>query len=211
MNFIKFAYFSAIIMLCSCYTPKQKQISKLGYKKGIFAEIITEKGVITAKLEYIKSPLAVANFIGLAQGLIPNTAKKNGIPFYDSLKFQRVLKGYMLIGGCPKGDGRGNPGYYFFDDFDKSLKHDKPGILSFENSGQNNFGCIFNITLKATPVLDNKNLIFGQVISGMDIVNAIQQGELIKKIEIIKIGKKAKEFDPIKVFEKNGFSNMIKY
>ena len=211
MNFIKFAYFCAILLLCSCYTSKQKQIIKLGYKKGIFAQIITEKGTITAKLEYLKSPLAVANFIGLAKGLIPNTVKKTGMPFYDSLKFQRVLKGYMLIGGCPKGDGSGNPGYYFYDDFNKNLKHDKPGILSFENSGKNNFGCVFNITLKATPVLDNKNLIFGEVVSGIDVLNLIQQGELIKKIEIIKIGKKANKFNPLKVFEKNGFSNMIKY
>lgn len=198
------------ILLCSCYTAKQQQIRKSGFKKGIFAKIVTPKGIILARLEYEKSPLAVASFVGLAQGIIPNTAKKAGVPFYDSLKFHRVLKGYMLIGGCPKGDGTGNAGYYFFDEFNSELKHDKPGILSMDNNGENLNSCIFNISLKASSALDNKYVIFGEIISGMEVANSIQQGDLISKIEIIKIGRKAEAFDPIKVFEKNGFNNMIK-
>ena len=206
----KWHFIIVCLFLCSCFSAKQKQIRKLGFGNGVFAVFTTEKGTFVAKLEYKKSSLAVANFVGLAQGIIPNSVKKTGEPFYDGLKFHRVLKGYMIIGGCPKGDGTGNAGYFFFDEFDESLKHDKPGILSMENTGPNTNGTIFNITLKATPVLDNKNVIIGEVISGMDIVNAIQQGDLIKKIEIIKIGRKAKEFNPIKIFEKNGFNNMIK-
>ncbi|NUM30948.1 MAG: peptidylprolyl isomerase [Bacteroidetes bacterium] len=197
------------LFLSSCFSAKQKEFRKNGYKHGIFAEITTQKGVITAKLEFEKSPLAVANFIGLAQGIIPNIIKKAGEPFYDGLKFHRVLQGYMIIGGCPNGDGTGNPGYYFFDEFNEFLKHDKPGVLSMQNIGANTNGSIFNITLKSTPVLDNKNVIFGYVINGMDVVNSIQQGDIISKVEIIKIGRKAKAFNPLKIFKKNGFDNMI--
>lgn len=210
MQFRNLYFIIICVSLCSCYTSKQKQIVKLGYTKGIFALIVTEKGNISAKLEYKKSSLATANFIGLAQGITSNSVKKTGEPFYDGLKFHRVLKGYMLIGGCPNGDGTGNPGYYFTDNFNEKLKHDKPGVLSMENIGSNSFGSIFNITLKPTLVLDNKCLIFGEVIGGMDVVNSIQQGDKILKIEIIKIGRKAKSFNPVKVFEKNGFNNMIK-
>jgi len=202
--------FLIILTLTACLTPSQKSIKSIGVKKGIFAKITTEKGIIIAKLEFEKAPLTVANFIGLAQGLIPNTFKKSGEPFYDGLKFHRVIKGYMVIGGCPKGDGSGNPGYFFNAEFHKDLKHDKQGILTMENAGALASGSQFIITMRPTPVLDNKNSIFGIVISGLETVNAIQQGETILKIEIIKLGKKAKAFNPIEVFEKNGFSKMLR-
>lgn len=183
---------------------------KAGGKKGIFAKITTEKGVILAKLEYEKAPLTVANFIGLTQGLIPNEIKKPGVPYYDGLKFYKVYKAYMLMTGCPKNDGNGYPGYLFADEFHKDLKHDAPGILSMVSNGPNSNGSQFVITLKASPVLDNKNPVFGKVISGMDIVNSVQQGETLLKIEIVRIGKKARAFDPLKVFAQNGFDKMLK-
>lgn len=194
----------------ACLTPNQKMVKKAGEKKGIFAKITTEKGVILAKLEYEKAPLTVANFIGLTQGLIPNEIKKPGVPYYDGLKFYKVYKGYMLMTGCPKNDGNGYPGYLFADEFHKDLKHDAPGILSMVSNGPNSNGSQFVITLKASPVLDNKNPVFGKVISGMDIVNSVQQGETLLKIEIIRIGRKARAFDPLKVFAKNGFDKMLK-
>ena len=198
------------LIFISCLSPSQKLIKKAGGKKGIFAKITTEKGVIIAKLEFEKVPLTVANFIGLAQGIIPNDVKKNGEPFYDGLKFYKVFKGYMLMTGCPKNDGSGHPGYFFKDEFHKDLKHNAPGILSMVSNGPNSNGSQFIITNRASIVLDNSYPVFGKVISGMEVVNAVQQGDTILKIEIIKIGRKANDFDPIKVFEKNGFSNMLK-
>jgi peptidyl-prolyl cis-trans isomerase A (cyclophilin A) len=199
------------MLLVACLSPNQKIVKKSGSKKGIFAIITTEKGVMLAKLEYEKAPLTVANFIGLAQGIIPNSIKKVGEPFYDGLKFYKVFKGFMLIAGCPKNDGTGHPGYWFMDEFHPDLKHDSPGVLSMQcSNGPNTNGSQFAITMRASITLDNKNTVFGKVISGIDLLKEIQQGEKIVKIEIVKIGRKANAFDPIKVFDKNGFKNMKK-
>ena len=158
-----------------------------------------------ARLEYDKVPLTVASFAGLAQGIITNQVKKPGEPFFDGLKFYKVFKGYMLMSGCPKNDGSGHPGYLFKGELHKDLKHDAAGVLSMVNNGDSTYGSQFVITLKASPVLDAKYCAFGKIISGMDVANAIQQGESILKIEIIKMGRKAKAFDPFEVFKKNGF------
>jgi peptidylprolyl isomerase len=166
----------------SAAKPKKPKL-----EKGLYAEITTNKGVILIALEFEKTPLTVANFVGLTEGKIPNTVKADGQPFYDGLKFHRVIKDFMIQGGDPAGNGTGGP-----------------GILSMANSGPTTNGSQFFITHKATPWLDGKHTIFGHVIVGQDIVDAIVQGDSIEKVKIIRKGKPAKKFDALKTF------NMLK-
>ena len=161
--------------------------------EGLYTKITTNKGIITLKLFYDKTPITVANFAGLAEGLKENSIKKNK-PFYDGLTFHRVINDFMIQGGDPLGNGSGGPGYNFIDEFDPSLKHNKAGVLSMANSGANTNGSQFFITHKETPWLDGKHTVFGEVVSGMDVVNAIVQGDVMEKVEIIRIGDKAKDF-----------------
>lgn len=169
--------------------------------EGIFAEIYTNKGKIALQLEFQKTPITVANFITLAEGkneFVTNDRK--GKPYYNGLKFHRVIANFMIQGGCPLGTGAGDPGYKFKDEFDPSLKHDKPGILSMANSGPTTNGSQFFITHKDTPWLNNKHSIFGHVIEGQKAVDAIAQDDVIEKVVIVRKGKLAKKFDAVKVF-----------
>jgi peptidyl-prolyl cis-trans isomerase A (cyclophilin A) len=169
-------------------------------KDGVFAQFETTKGTILIELEYVKTPITVANFVSLADGT--NTAVKadlKGKPFYNGLKFHRVIKDFMIQGGDPLGNGSGDPGYKFKDEF-TDLKHNKGGILSMANSGPGTNGSQFFITHKETPWLDGKHTIFGNLISGMDVVNKIEQNDVIKKVTIIKNGAAAKAFNATKIF-----------
>jgi cyclophilin family peptidyl-prolyl cis-trans isomerase len=169
--------------------------------EGIFAEIYTNKGKIALQLEFQKTPITVANFITLAEGkneFVTNDRK--GKPYYDGLKFHRVIANFMIQGGCPLGTGAGDPGYKFKDEFDPSLKHDKPGILSMANSGPATNGSQFFITHKDTPWLNNKHSVFGHVIEGQKVVDAIAQDDVIEKVVIVRKGKLAKNFNAEKVF-----------
>ncbi|HAH53878.1 MAG TPA: peptidylprolyl isomerase, partial [Flavobacterium sp.] len=168
---------------------------------GIFANIETSKGTIVIQLEYKKTPITVASFISLAEGTntIITDTKLKGKPFYDGLKFHRVIADFMIQGGDPLGNGSGNPGYAFKDEI-TDLKHDKGGILSMANSGPATNGSQFFITHLATPHLDGRHTVFGQVTQGMDVVNKIAQNDLILKVTITRKGTAAKAFNAPKVF-----------
>ncbi len=169
---------------------------------GIYADILTNKGKITVKLEYQKTPITVANFISLAEGNNPVSGEAfKGKPYYDGIKFHRVIKDFMIQGGDPTGTGNGDPGYKFKDEIVPELKHSKGGILSMANAGPGTNGSQFFITHKETPWLDGRHTVFGEVTSGMEVVNAIEQGDNIEKMTIIRKGSEAKKFDAAKVFE----------
>ncbi len=139
------------------------------------AIIKTNKGDISLKLFDELTPITVANFVNLAQR-----------GFYNNLKFHRVIKDFMVQGGCPHGTGTGGPGYKFQDEFNSELKHDKPGKLSMANAGPNSNGSQFFITHVPTSWLDGKHTVFGEVIGAEDqaVVNSIMQNDIIKAVEI---------------------------
>lgn len=137
------------------------------------AVIQTDKGDIRLELYPEKTPLTVANFVNLAQR-----------GFYDGVTFHRVIANFMIQGGDPEGTGRGGPGYRFEDEFDPSLRHDGPGILSMANAGPGTNGSQFFITHGPTPHLDDRHTVFGRVVEGQDVVDSIRQGDTMKKITI---------------------------
>jgi peptidyl-prolyl cis-trans isomerase A (cyclophilin A) len=144
---------------------------------GTYAIFETSQGNIVIKLLEKEAPKTVENFVGLAEGTKEftneKTGKKEKRPFYDGLIFHRVIPDFMIQGGCPHGSGMGGPGYKFADEFHPSLKHAKPGKLSMANSGPNTNGSQFFITVAATPWLDNRHTIFGEVVEGQDVANKI--------------------------------------
>ncbi|MFV0531173.1 MAG: peptidylprolyl isomerase [Flavobacteriales bacterium] len=178
-------------------------------KDGIYAKISTDRGNIILNLEHQKTPITVANFVGLAEGKIKNTAKTEGTPYYDGLTFHRVIsvkngddQDFMIQGGDPTGTGAGGPGYNFDDEIHPDLKHDSPGILSMANAGIGTNGSQFFITHVATPWLDGKHTVFGKVVEGQEVVNKSLTGDIMNKVEIIRVGKEAEKFDAVAIFEK---------
>ncbi len=169
-------------------------------QNGLYAKINTTKGEILIQLTYDKTPGTVGNFLALAEGTMENSQKPQGTPYYDGLKFHRVISDFMIQGGCPLGTGTGDPGYKFDDEFHTDLKHDKPGVLSMANSGPGTNGSQFFITHVETPWLDGKHTVFGFVIEGQDIVDTIEQDDLLEKIEIIRKGADAESFKAIESF-----------
>ena len=170
--------------------------------EGIFVNFETTKGKIVLTLEYKKAPVTVANFISLVEGTntFVSDEKLKGKPFYNGLKFHRVIKDFMIQGGDPAGNGSGGCGYSFKDECLPELVFDKGGILAMANSGPATNSSQFFITHKDTPWLNGKHTIFGHVISGMDVVNAIVQDDVMQKVTISRVGADAKKFDAPKVF-----------
>ncbi|OJF76565.1 MAG: peptidylprolyl isomerase [Treponema sp. CETP13] len=160
-------------------------------KDGIFAVMKTSKGDIVCKLFYKETPLTVTNFVGLAEGNLDVT---DGESFYDGLLFHRVIEDFMIQGGDPEGTGRGGPGYKFADECKDDLVFDAPGKLAMANAGPGTNGSQFFITHVPTPWLNGKHTIFGEVVEGQDVVNAIKQNDKIIKITIIRQGKEAESF-----------------
>lgn len=198
MNRMTSLFLSFIALFFSCNSGNEK----LG--DGMYAEIETNKGKILLQLEFEKTPITVANFVALAEGKNPMVNEKfAGKPFYNGLKFHRVIPNFMIQGGDPDGNGSGGPGYKFKDEIVPDLKHSGPGILSMANAGPNTNGSQFFITHKETSWLDGRHTVFGRVLSGQDVVNAIAQEDVIKKVTIIRKGAKAKKFDAAKIFKES--------
>ncbi|MCQ2575404.1 MAG: peptidylprolyl isomerase [Treponema sp.] len=168
-------------------------MSAIEGKDGLFAILTTEKGEIALELFYKQTPMTVMNFVGLAEGTL-DAAK--GKPFYDGLKFHRVIADFMIQGGDPLGNGTGGPGYKFEDEFVDELIFDKPGKLAMANSGANTNGSQFFITHVPTDWLNHKHTIFGQVVDAesQKVVNAVAQNDKIISLKIVRNGADAKAF-----------------
>lgn len=194
------------LMLSSCKTSKYADLGE-----GIYADIQTTKGDIVLKLYHEATPITVASFVSLAEGNSPFVEDKyKEKKYYDGLVFHRVMKDFMIQGGDPLASGLGGPGYKFKDEFIDSLKHSGKGILSMANPGPNANGSQFFITHKATPWLDNKHTVFGEVVQGIEVVDSIAEVKanpqnkpevdvVMNKVEIIRNGKAAKQFDAIEI------------
>ncbi|MCH4551207.1 MULTISPECIES: peptidylprolyl isomerase [Aestuariibaculum] len=167
---------------------------------GLYAKFNTTKGEILVALEYKKTPGTVGNFVALAEGNLENKVKPQGTPYYNGLKFHRVIPDFMIQGGCPQGTGSGNPGYQFDDEFHPELKHDGPGVLSMANAGPGTNGSQFFITHVETPWLDNNHTVFGKVVEGQDVVDAIAQGDVIESLEIVRVGAEAEAYNAVEAF-----------
>lgn len=201
------------ITLLTLLNCKTLEIDKEVYKSlpdGLYGNFVTSKGDILVKFEDEKSPVTVANFVGLAEGKIENKSKKKGEPFYDGTIFHRVIKDFMIQGGDPQGTGMGDPGYKFADE-KNDLQHTGKGILSMANSGPNTNGSQFFITEVATPWLDGRHTIFGKVVQGLPVIDSIANVEkgaqdkpktdvVLSKVAVFGKGDKYKHYDPAKVF-----------
>ncbi|TAL63318.1 MAG: peptidylprolyl isomerase [Bacteroidetes bacterium] len=210
LNIKQSALFLAVTLFASCmFAQKENKKTDKNTDKdflnkqadGLYAKFETNKGNIYLVLEHKKTPMTVGNFIGLAEGAIKNNAKADGVRFYDGLKFHRVIPNFMIQGGCPQGNGMGDPGYKFPDEIDTSLKHNAPGIFSMANSGPATNGSQFFITHVPTPWLDGKHTVFGHVVQGQEVVDAIAGNDTIVKLVILRKGKEAVAFNAPKVFE----------
>lgn len=197
---MKFIYLTILVLFISITSCQTKKYSDLG--DGMYADLQMDNGDILLQLEYQNTPIIVANFVSLAEGTNPYVSDEfKGKPYYNGLKFHRVVKDFIVQGGDPRGNGSGDPGYKFGDEFPVDdqgnilLSHDRPGILSMANSGPESNGSQFFITLKETKFLDGRHSIFGHVVVGQQVVDSIKQDDIINKIEILRIGKEAKEFD----------------
>ena len=203
MKRISTVLFLSLALMTSCKSTKYDNLDD-----GMYADLQTDKGDVLLKLEYELVPITVANFVSLAEGTNTYVDEKYAQKrFYDGLRFHRVVEDFVIQGGDPRGNGSGDPGYKFEDEFpideDGYLKliHDSPGILSMANSGPDANGCQFFITLKAAKWLDGKHSVFGYVVQGMEVVDSIQKDDKINRIDIIRVGKEAKNFDAAKEFE----------
>ncbi|WGK93639.1 MULTISPECIES: peptidylprolyl isomerase [Flavobacterium] len=196
---MKKSFLFALAIIASFYSCKEENNN---LPDGLYAKIETNKGEIIVQLDYEKAPITVANFVTLAEGkneFVTNENIKNR-PFYDGLKFHRVIENFMIQGGDPLGTGSGDAGYRFKDEI-TDLRFDKGGVLAMANNGPATNSSQFFITHIETPWLDGKHTIFGHVVgNGMEAVNKILQDDYMSKVTIIRNGDDAKKFDAVKVF-----------
>lgn len=167
-------------------------VESTDWADGLYATLETNRGPIVLRLYPDRTPLTVANFVGLAEGSL--NQDQPGTPYYDGLTFHRVVPGFVIQGGDPEGTGSGGPGYLFQDEFDPQLRHDRAGVLSMANSGANTNGSQFFITLGPTPHLDYLHSVFGEVVSGMDYALAIKTDDRIETVRITRQGREAEAF-----------------
>jgi peptidyl-prolyl cis-trans isomerase A (cyclophilin A) len=169
-------------------------------ENGIYAKFNTAKGSILVKLTHDLTPGTVGNFVALAEGNLENKVKPQGTPYYDGLTFHRVIPDFMIQGGCPQGTGTGDGGYKFDDEFHPSLKHDRPGVLSMANAGPGTNGTQFFITHVPTSWLDGKHTVFGHVVEGQDVVDAVEGNDILKTLEIVRVGEEAQKWNAVEAF-----------
>jgi cyclophilin family peptidyl-prolyl cis-trans isomerase len=192
--------FISFFLSGSLFAQEPVTMKDLVLAPGMYAVFNTSKGAIICELEYKKTPMTVANFVGLIEGNFEAAGKKFTKPYYDGIKFHRVIDNFMVQGGDPTGTGSGNPGYRFPDEFVADLKHTGSGILSMANSGPNTNGSQFFITHKATPWLDGKHTVFGHVVQGQDVVDAIAQNDIMESVTVQRIGADAQSFNANETF-----------
>ena len=169
-------------------------------ENGIYAKFNTAKGSILVKLTHDLTPGTVGNFVALAEGNLENKVKPQGTPYYDGLTFHRVIPDFMIQGGCPQGTGTGDGGYKFDDEFHPSLKHDRPGVLSMANAGPGTNGTQFFITHVPTSWLDGKHTVFGHVVEGQVVVDAVEGNDILKTLEIVRVGEEAQKWNAVEAF-----------
>ncbi len=212
---IKKALAAFAVLLVLSNTSCQESYPDL--EDGLYAEFVTNKGTMVAKLHYDKVPATVASFVALAEGTHPLVSDEyKGKPFYDGITFHRVMDKFMIQAGDPSASGSGSPGFKFDDEFHPELKHDKPGILSMANPGPNSNGSQFFIMEFPWPSLDNRHAVFGELVKGLEIQDSISnvkvidpkarnhkpvEDVVITKLNIIKIGSEAKSFNAVAVIE----------
>jgi cyclophilin family peptidyl-prolyl cis-trans isomerase len=184
---ILFALLTAVQGIAASPAPSESPAS---LPEGIYAKITTPRGTIIVRLFDQDAPMTVTNFVGLAEGSLgPNQGK----PFYDGLTFHRVVPGFVIQGGDPLGTGYGDPDYEFPDEFSPKLRHDSIGVLSMANSGPDTNGCQFFITLDAENQLNYLHSVFGKVVSGLEVLPQVQQGDKME-VKILRLGAAAKAF-----------------
>ncbi len=188
--------------------PADEILAKYG--EGLYAQFNITEGDVLIRLEMDKAPLTVANFVGLAEGSMPNDARPLGEPYYDGLNFHRVInvangdsENFMIQGGDPDGNGTGGPGYQFRNEIHPALTHRSPGTLAMANSGPNTNGSQFYITNDARHDLDGSYNVFGYVVEGQKCVDQTLQGDKIHYVAIIRVGEAAKQFDAVSTFNAN--------
>jgi len=191
-----------LIVFVSCKSAKYPNL-----ENGLYVDIQTNRGDILVKFFYDKVPMTVANFVALSEGTHPKMIDSlKGTPFYDGTKFHRVIKDFMIQGGDRIGTGAGDAGYTFADEFPMDeegnllYKHDGPGVLSMANAGPGTNGSQFFITHIPTDWLDGKHTVFGHVVEGQDVVDAVAQGDAIESIEIVRVGAEAEKWNAIEAF-----------